>query len=309
MNMTNDFTPRKNGTTNQTPSKQPRLSKEEYKAKKDQERSEVFGMLDAVTQEVMSRPESFEQFLGTQARLDRYSASNALLIFKQMPNATKLRDFAGWGEEGVNVKKGEKHLSILEPTEFARQNGTTGISYNVKYVFDVSQTNGKQTPAVSLNQNPSDVLIAMFNTAPVKVENVDSFGYSDIVAQYDNRTGTLSVMRNVNDGVRLFQAVAVELAFAQLSVGIDRYDRENLTFDAVCVANILCKKYGVPSERFTINELPRQWRDMEPKQVRAELSKIRTAASEICGRVSDELYRQRQEQQQDKSQRSRGDAR
>ena len=307
--MTNDFTPRRNGEQNKTDSRPQRLTKEEYKAKKDAERSEVFGMLDTVTKEVMSLPESFEQFLTTQARLDRYSAANALLIFKQMPNATKLKDFEGWGEEGVNVKKGEKHLSILEPSEYTRQNGTTGISYNIKSVFDVSQTSGKQTPAVSLNQNPSTVLIAMLDTAPVNVENVDDFGFTNHVALYDNKTGTLLVKRNVNDCVALFQDVAIELAFAQLSVGSERYDRQNMSFDAVCVAKILCKKYGVPSERFMISDLPVQWRNMQPKDVRAELSKIRTAASEICSRVSDELYRKRQEQTQDRNHRSRGDAR
>ncbi len=35
-----------------------------------------------------------------------------------------------------------------------RKDGTTGISYNVKKVFDVSQTNGRKTPAPTANKDP-----------------------------------------------------------------------------------------------------------------------------------------------------------
>ena len=45
----------------------------------------------------------------------------------------------------MKIQKGAKSISILEPVEYAKKDGTTGISYNVKKVFDVSQTNGKKT--------------------------------------------------------------------------------------------------------------------------------------------------------------------
>ena len=109
--------------------------------------------------------------------------------------------------------------------------------------------------------------------------------------------------------MKLFQSVAVELAFAELSVNSEVYDRREMTFDAVCVANMLCKRFGVPSERFTIKELPDSWKNKDEKEVRAELSSIRFAASNINSRISNEIYRQRQEQNQDRSYRSRDDAR
>lgn len=45
--------------------------------------------------------------------MDRYSATNALLIYKQCPEATQLKDFDGWREENVRIKKGAKSISIL----------------------------------------------------------------------------------------------------------------------------------------------------------------------------------------------------
>ena len=56
---------------------------------------------------------------------------------------------ADWQEDGVKVSKGAKSLSILEPVEYAKKDGSTGIAYNVKKVFDVSQTNGRSLFSIS----------------------------------------------------------------------------------------------------------------------------------------------------------------
>ena len=49
----------------------------------------------------------------------------------------------------MKITKGAKSISILEPVEYTRADGSPGISYNVKKVFDVTQTNGRKAPAVS----------------------------------------------------------------------------------------------------------------------------------------------------------------
>ena len=146
----------------------------------------------------------------------------------------------------------------------------------------------------------------MLDTAPVEVETVDGFMYSDTIAEYNNDAGKLSVRRGVGDEVKLFQSVALELAFAELSVNSKSYDRREFTFAAVCTANMLCKKFGVPAERFKITELPPSWQEKDVKAVRAELSKIRQATSGICSRVNEELYRQRQEKTPEREPRSGG---
>ena len=141
--MTNDFKPAKAGGN------QPRLSKEEYAEKKRAEKEKVYQMIDDAAREIVSDPEKFKSFLDTQSRMDRYSAANALLIYSQYPQATQLKDFDDWGKDNVKITKGAKSISILEPVEYTRADGSPGISYNVKKVFDVTQTNGRKAPAVS----------------------------------------------------------------------------------------------------------------------------------------------------------------
>ena len=123
--MTNNFTPAKAGQQSK------RLSKEEYAEKMKAEKEAVYQMADDTAKAIVSDPEKFKAFLDTQSRLDRYSAVNALLIFKQLPEASQLKNFDDWSKDNVKIQKGAKSISILEPVEYAKKDGTTGISYNV----------------------------------------------------------------------------------------------------------------------------------------------------------------------------------
>ena len=51
----------------------------------------------------------------------------------------------------------------------------------------------------------------------------------------------------------------------------------------------------------TIERIPDEWRNKEPKQLRADLSKTRTVMSEIGSRVSEELYRRKQERSKEQA--------
>lgn len=170
--MTNDFKPAKAGGN------QPRLSKEEYAEKKRAEKEKVYQMIDDAAREIVSDPEKFKSFLDTQSRMDRYSAANALLIYSQYPQATQLKDFDDWGKDNVKITKGAKSISILEPVEYTRADGSPGISYNVKKVFDVTQTNGRKAPAVSANRDPKALITTMLELA--KLLNISDLQMSYI---------------------------------------------------------------------------------------------------------------------------------
>lgn len=287
--MTNDFRPKKAGGN------QPKLSKEEYAEKKKAEKERVYQMVDDTAMQIVNDPEKFRAFLDTQSRMDRYSAANALLIFNQLPEATQLKDFDDWGKDNVKIVKGAKSISILEPVEYARQDGTTGISYNVKKMFDVSQTNGRQTPAVSVNRDPKALITTMLDACPVEIEATNELPYPNMAAFYNNEKQTLYVKSNVGDSVAVAQCVAQELGHAQLSINSDTYSRRDMGFQAVCIGYMLCKKYGVDTQNFAIDRIPESLKEKEPKEIRAELSKTRNAMSEINSRISEELYRKKQE--------------
>lgn len=287
--MTNNFKPQKGGY------KKPQLSPDEWKEKKQAEKEAVYQMIDDTAVAIVGDGERFKAFLDTQARLDRYSAANALLIYNQYPQATQLKDFNDWADEKISVNKGAKSISILEPVEYARNDGTTGISYNVKKVFDVSQTKGKQTPAPTANRDPQKLVAVMIDTSPVEVQVVPELPHPNMGAFYDNNKQTLFVRKNIGDSVALCQCVAQELGHAELSINSDSYNRRDMGYQAMCIGYMLCKKYGVDTKNFAIERVPEEWKNKEPKEIRAELSKTRTALNEIHSRVNEELYKQKQE--------------
>ena len=291
--MTNDFKPAKTGGNS------PRLSKEEYAEKKRAEKEKVYQMIDDTACEVVSDPEKFKAFLDTQARVDRYSAANALLIYNLLPEAMQLKDFDDWGKDNVKIVKGAKSISILEPVEYTRRDGTPGISYNVKRVFDVSQTNGRKPPAPSVNRDPKSLITTMLDASPVAVEATNELPYPNMAAFYNNEKQTLFVKRGVGDSVAVAQCVAQELGHAQLSINSNAYSRRDMGFQAVCIGYMLCKKYGVDTQNFAIERIPAELVNKEPKEIRAELSKMRNAMSEIHSRVSEELYKKKQERSKD----------
>lgn len=233
--MTNNFTPAKAGQQRN------RLSKEEYAEKMKVEKEAVYQMADDTAKAIVSDPEKFKAFLDTQSRLDRYSAVNALLIFKQLPEASQLKNFDDWSKDNVKIQKGAKSISILEPVEYAKRDGTTGISYNVKKVFDVSQTNGKRPPAPTVNRDPKALITVMLDSSPVEVEATNALPYPNMAAFYNNEEQTLYVKRDVGDSVAVAQCVAQELGHAQLSINSDSYSRADMGFQAVCIGYMLCK--------------------------------------------------------------------
>lgn len=116
----------------------PKLSKEEWAEMKALEKESLYTMIDDTADQVTKDEESLKAFLDSQARLDRYSAGNALLIHNQFPEATQLKDFNSWTEAKAQVKKGAKAISIFEPVEYTKADGTPAVTFNVKKVFDVS---------------------------------------------------------------------------------------------------------------------------------------------------------------------------
>lgn len=288
--MTNNFNPKRGSGT-----KPPRLSSEQYIEKMKAEKAAVYKMLDDTASEVVQSPEKFKGYLDIQSRMDRYTANNVLLMYKQFPQASQVKEFNDWAADGVKVNKGSKTFIILDPYEYTKKDGTTGIDFNLKKVLDVLQTNGKRPAAPSINRDPRKLVAAMLDSAPINIESVDELPYLTMGAFYNNEEQTLYVKRDIGDSVALCQCVAQELGHAELSMNSEVYSRRDMGFSAVCIGYMLCKKYGVDTQNFAIDRIPDELKNKEPKEIKAELGKSQKAFKEIATRVSDELYRQRAE--------------
>jgi N-terminal domain of anti-restriction factor ArdC len=125
---------------------------------------------EAVAANVLALIEQLEQghsdgltaYLTAMGRFHNYSFGNILEIARQKPDATRVAGMWSWNQLGRRVKKGEKGIRILAPLigvrrkkdeeaeqDVTRQNAPVLVGFRNVYVFDVSQTEGKELPELS----------------------------------------------------------------------------------------------------------------------------------------------------------------
>ena len=235
--------------------------------------------------EVSADGDKYKSFLDVKSRLIHYSATNALLVMAQRPLATQLRDFNGWRKEGVSIKRGENHIKILEAgNNYERDDGSIGTGWNVKHVFDISQTTSKaKTPPAQVTDD-RQLLKALIHKAPVPIQGVDELP-NNMGALYDHDKKTIFVRRGM-DAHDIFRSLSKELAHAELAISRPDYTRQDAGFAAYSVSYVICKRYGVDVSNYDFSRLPDSFREADPQSIRSQLSEIGETAKEITGRMN-----------------------
>jgi antirestriction protein ArdC len=110
--------------------------------------------------------ETLRNYLAAIGRFHRYSLRNVMLIASQKPMATHVAGFHTWHTLGRFVKKGEKGIVILAPIVRAKSQSveqtetdesSTAVGFRTAYVFDISQTDGQELPAIgNVNGDPRE---------------------------------------------------------------------------------------------------------------------------------------------------------
>ena len=260
------------------------FDKEAWAAKKQEERKELYALADSTAAEISGDGEKYQKYLDVQSRFSRYTPTNALLILAQMPEATQLKDFNGWKEAGASVQRKPKSVKILEPgKEYDREDGTRGTSFEVKRVYDASQTRGRVRSAPAVKLDDRVLLKALIHRTPVPIQTVDSLP-NNMGALYDHNQQVIFVCRGMG-AEDIFRSVSKELAHAEIAGMSENYNRNDAAFKAYSASYILCKRYGVDVSDYNFSRLPTSFRESNPQQVRETLTEIRDTANQISTRM------------------------
>ena len=152
-----------------------------------------------------------------------------------------------------------------------------GVNYNVKRLFDISQTTSRQQNVSIVNYDMRLLLKAMIRHSPCPVEIREDMP-DGIGAVYDPKEKKI-LMRQGMDGADIFRSLAQELAHAYFDKG--NYNRNDHAFSGYCVAYTLCKRYGVDTSMFRFQNMPTSMQTMEAKDIRSQISNIRECANQI----------------------------
>lgn len=260
------------------------FGKEAWAAKKQEERKELYALADSTAAEISGDGEKYQKYLDVQARFSRYTPTNALLILAQMPEATQLKDFDGWKEAGASVQRKPKSVKILEPgKEYDREDGTRGTSFEVKWVYDVSQTRGRVRSAPAVKLDDRVLLKALIHRTPVPIQTVDSLP-NNMGAMYDHNQQVIFVCRGMG-AEDIFRSVSKELAHAEIAGMHENYNRNDAAFKAYSASYLLCKKYQIGTADYNFSRLPASFRESNPQQVRETLTEIQDTANQISTRM------------------------
>lgn len=273
------------------------FDKEGWKKQKQEQREIVFSMIDNAAVSLVQDGTKYQSYLDVQSRFDHYSVANTLLIFTQKPDATFIADFDTWKEKGVYIRKKETGFYILEPgNEYQREDGTVGISYNLKKMFDISQTGGYKREAPAYPDERTRIK-ALMDHAPVPIRISDTLP-ENTNAIYQPSAREIQTRKGM-DASSIFRVLSQELAHAEMDTGDGGYRRSDYSFRAYCVSYVLCNQYGVDTSEYSFDHVPQMFLEMDVKAIKDELSVIRKTIGEISGRMKNMLSQQRQQKRQE----------
>lgn len=270
------------------------FDKEAWKQQKQEQREKIYALIDETTLNIAGDGGRFQSYLDMQGRFHRYSVANALLILAQKPEATRIGDFDFWKEQGAYIRKKESGFYILEPgEEYRRDDGTTGISYNPKKMFDISQTGNSRRHETPVFPDERTRLKALMDHVPVPIRICDTLP-EGANALYRPDTREIQIRKGMDAG-QIFRVLSQELAHAEMDRGDGSYVRAGYAFHAYCASYLLCRQYGVDTGSYRFDRAAEQFDGLEPQEIRAELTVAKEAADEISGRMNRMLAQQRQQ--------------
>ena len=231
----------------------------------------------------MASGDSFRQYLDVQGRFDRYSVANAILVSAQMPEATQLKEYSKWKASRVYVNKDAQKIIILEPSkEYTREDGTKGISYNAKVVYDISETSAKDRQQEQEPKSMRELVSALIDASPVPCVPVDEL---ELPAYYDSSQRTIFVKKGLSEEV-LFVSMAKEVSAAVYDFKYNE-SRDVSDFNSFCVAYMVSSRYGVDTRGFDFSRLPREYAEMDTQAFKGELGTMR----DVLGEIQSDMYK------------------
>jgi antirestriction protein ArdC len=244
----------------------------------------------------LTTTEQWERWLRAQRTFHRYSFSNALLIIRQLPEATRVAGFHGWRQLGRFVRKGEPGIAILAPVVHRPRPEDDGdeeqspVAYRTAYVFDVSQTDGESLPEIAHRLSGYDPAGASVHLEKVAAQ----LGYGVTVTQLPaGRNGDCAhELRLIRVSDRLAPAHQVKTLAHELAHAIlhgDFQDRALAELEAESVAYIVCQELVLDSGAYSFGYLASWGRggDQAIRAITASGQRITAAARQILDGLED----------------------
>ena len=310
-----------------------------YQAQKKADMEALFKKIDAGVQQVFTS-ERYKEYLKFMSKFTDYSARNTLLIAMQKPDATLVAAYGKWKQMGRQVNRGESGIEILDPVAFKtnmveeierpvvdefgnRQYNPDGtektevlekpvmdLAFKKAYVFDVSQTSGKDLPDYVQDlegEIEQEQMTAVFDALrkavgiPISFEDIPgtshgyySTGEDRIVIQ----TG-MSDAQTVKTGIH--ECAHKLLHDKNLEIATVQSDRSGREVQAESVAFIVAEHFGLDTSEYSFPYIAGWSKGKPSEELSKYLTEIQEAAKTLVTAITEGLAALEQSQVQEES--------
>lgn len=253
--------------------------------------------------------EKYKAYLKAMSKFHHYSFSNVMLILMQCPEASMVAGYTTWKKQfGRMVKKGEHGIMILAPAPYKRIVETEKIdpltkapildvngdpvretdyivqqSFKVVYVFDVSQTEGRELPSLGVGELSGEVehyeriFAAVEALSPVPVEYRPAQKSKGCYSHLEQKIYLNQGMSQVQTLKTLIHETAHALLHARPEAA-DK-DRHTKEVEAESIAYVVCQHFGIDTADYSFPYVSSWSSGKELDELKASLDCISKTAS------------------------------
>ncbi len=217
----------------------------------------------------------YKDVLLSMGNLAHYSLNNQIYIISQMPSARTVYGIRKWNSLGRHVKKGETSIKILVPIRKKKEKDESQTeryyvaSFKVGYVFDISQTDGKDLNVFRFDETKIVENKGMIINGLVKAAN--SIGYSVSYIEKENmnlgcygicnhQTKEIKIVKNLSDLQQISTLVhECGHAFAHSKYredfeGLAQNEKKEIKeVEAESISCIVCTYLGLDTQNFNFS--------------------------------------------------------
>ena len=280
--------------------------------------------------------DAYKNYLNTMAKFHNYSINNTLLINQQMPEATLVAGFNSWNNNfDRHVKKGEKGIKIIAPAPYTIKkeqqvvdpktgealtnfDGTPKTAeveikvpaFKISYVYDISQTYGKELPTLGVNElkegvnHAKDFIDSLEKLSPVPIEYGETKGESK--GFYSPTENSITIKEGMSES-QTIKTMVHEISHAKLHNPDMMKENEGkskgtIEMEAESIAYIVCQHFGIDTSDYSFGYIAGWSEGKETPELKESMNTIRETSSEMINRIEGNLRNIERERQETKEQ-------
>ena len=260
----------------------------------------------------------YKQYLKVMSKFTSYSFNNCMLIAMQKPDASLVAGYGKWKSMGRQVNQGEKGIMILAPMTYKRKSDDpdeeeeTAVAFKATYVFDISQTSGKELPEYVQDlegEIEPEQMKAVFDALcravgiPITFEDLpgDAHGY------YSNSEDKIVIQTGMSDAqtvkTGIHECAHKLLHDKNLEIATVHSDRSGREVQAESVAFIVAEHFGLDTSEYSFPYIAGWSKGKPSEELSKYLSEIQEAAKMLVTAITDGLtaLEQQQTEEQDEA--------